>query len=426
MCGYKYRPLSSPENIRLLCLEPGYGLEPLRGCLIENRSYEDQRLGFRHKYEALSYTWGPSGDDPIMYLDGYGVEIRRSLEAALLNLRSPEATMNIWIDQICINQCDYEEKSSQVQQMLRVYASAERVHIWLGTSTEHSNVGMMLLQQLCYSRQLGHDPYWKDLTPDMVRTGIEDIINRSWFHRTWVIQEAAVAREVIMHCGKQQFAWRNTIEQVRFFSRAIKMAALSTAWRQTELKDANLDVFLQVLQRQLDNGPEKTTHKANTVPYDLLDIAYEMRNRNSADPRDRIYALLGLADEGTRNKLRPDYTMSVEELFKRCEEVLLYGSSNQSRTSEGIAQHESGPPERGMLDRAVSLPSGDPELVDDLLEEVEQWDVLHCLPEELHTLQPSSVTLEGGSASTPKAARVSFFGRLRRHFLRRGRNLGQL
>ena len=421
MRGYKYRPLRSPENIRLLCLEPGYGLEPLRGCLIENRSHEDQRLGFRHKYEALSYTWGSPGDKRILHLDGYGTEITRSLQVALLNLRSPEATMNIWIDQICINQCDDGERSSQVQQMLRVYASAERVQVWLGTSTEHSNVGMMLLQQHCYNRQLGHDPYWKDLAPDMVRTGIEDIINRSWFHRTWVIQEAAVAREVMMHCGKQQFAWHNTIEQVRFFSRAIK----STAWTQTELKDANLDVFLQVLQRQLDNGPEKTTYKTNTVPYDLLDIAYEMRNRNSADPRDRIYAMLGFADEDTQNKLRPDYAMSVEELFKRFEEVLLYGSSNQSHTSEGTAQPKSGAPERGMLDWAVSLPSGDPELVGDLLEEVEQWDVLHCLPEELHTLQPSSVTLEGGSASTRKAARLSIFGRFQRHLLGRGRKVVQ-
>lgn len=256
-----------------------------------------------------------------MDLDGVEVRITKSLEAALLHIRSSTFVKALWIDQICINQHDEVEKSVQVQNMLRVYAEAERVYVWLGPSGENNSIGMMLLQQLCYDRQREGDPFWKELPPDMVRAGIEDIMSCAWFQRAWVVQEAAVGKKVVMHCGQHQFFWHNAVQRVRFFSRAIKMAILSPAWTQTSLRENSMEPFLQVLQLQLDGGPEKAIYKANRPPMDLLDI--EMRHRVSRDPRDKIYSLLGFADAEIQQKLRPDYSMSVQDVFKQFEDVLL-------------------------------------------------------------------------------------------------------
>jgi hypothetical protein len=172
----------------------------------------------------------------------------------------------------------------------------------------------------------------------MVRAGVEDIISRPWFHRIWVVQEAAVAREVIMHCGEHLFSWRNTIEQVRFFSRAIKMTVTRAAWAKTDLEEVNMDTFLQVLQRQLDNGPECAMYKANLPALDLLDIAYELKNRVTTNPRDHIYAILGFADEETRQKVIPDYSVPAEDLFNWFEQILLYGLAGQPHENERTAQ----------------------------------------------------------------------------------------
>jgi hypothetical protein len=71
--------------------------------------------------------------------------------------------------------------------MYHVYTQAKRVHVWLGPSKKNSGVGKMLLQQLCYDRQVEGDPLWKDLTSDTVRARVEDIMSQPWFHRIWVV-----------------------------------------------------------------------------------------------------------------------------------------------------------------------------------------------------------------------------------------------
>jgi hypothetical protein len=129
-------------------------------------------------------VWGEETGTAVIHLDGYTIGITKSREAALLNIRSERAIKPLWIDQVCINQADIKERSSQVEEMPRVYAAAERVRIWLGTSTEHSKVGMMVLQQLCDDHSLGGEPSWKELPSAIVRISIKDIMNRDWFKRT--------------------------------------------------------------------------------------------------------------------------------------------------------------------------------------------------------------------------------------------------
>lgn len=335
--GYIHQQLSNANNIRLFYLLPGQGFDPLQGSLRENRAVGG---GYEDPFEAISYTWGEARFTSVMELDGSMIQITKSLEAALIHVRSPRLMKYIWVDQICINQSDLQERSDQVRQMYNIYAKAERVHVWLGPSNESSGIGMMFLQQLCHPEQNNGEFAWKNLPPDMIRAGIEDIARRPWFHRIWVVQEAAVAKGIVMSCGGHQISWTNTTDQVRFFSRALKTAILSPAWTQTDLKEVDMEPFLQVLQRQLENGPTSSEYKANLPPLDLLDIAYEMRGRVSTDPRDRIFAMLGFADEETRQKLAPDYTLSLEKLHQRFEEVLLHGRSglNQRETQDRPAQ----------------------------------------------------------------------------------------
>jgi hypothetical protein len=99
------------------------------------------------------------------------------------------------------------------------------------------------------------------------------------------------------------------------------MAALAAAYAQTGLTEVDMEPMLQVLERQFMKN-----HAYRTIPPapDLLDIAYEMRNRATGDPRDRVYAILGFANYETREHLVPDYAIKVDELWKRFEEVLLY------------------------------------------------------------------------------------------------------
>jgi hypothetical protein len=85
-------------------------------------------------YDALSYVWGtpdPSTDE-CMYCNGEATATGFELARALRRLRLPTSTRIVWVDAICINQKDKEEKSYQVPLMGSIYSLARRVVVWLG------------------------------------------------------------------------------------------------------------------------------------------------------------------------------------------------------------------------------------------------------------------------------------------------------
>ncbi|KAF2208887.1 hypothetical protein CERZMDRAFT_8174, partial [Cercospora zeae-maydis SCOH1-5] len=59
-------------------------------------------------------------------------KIKKTLRDALRRLRKRSDPRALWIDAICINQIDAQEKSSQLALLGRIYSNAAEVLIWLG------------------------------------------------------------------------------------------------------------------------------------------------------------------------------------------------------------------------------------------------------------------------------------------------------
>lgn len=104
-------------------------------------------------YTALSYVWGPpsttsgSGDDTLV-VDGETIPARKNLLSALRAFRKRKDTAYVWVDAVCINQDDLEEKMTQIKLMGDIYSLAERTVIWLGPAGNGSDVAMDLVQNL--------------------------------------------------------------------------------------------------------------------------------------------------------------------------------------------------------------------------------------------------------------------------------------
>lgn len=62
--------------------------------------------------------------------------VTASLYEALSYLRYPDRTRTLWIDAVCINQDDIEERAAQVAIMRLIYTQADRVIIWLGVDDD--------------------------------------------------------------------------------------------------------------------------------------------------------------------------------------------------------------------------------------------------------------------------------------------------
>ncbi|KAK4173663.1 putative heterokaryon incompatibility protein [Triangularia setosa] len=125
----KYEPLNHHDSsIRLLRLLPGRWIDSIH-CELQTVSLDDNPA-----YDALSYVWGnPQKKAPII-IDRSPVEATKNLIAALRRLRSSIDVKVLWVDAICINQADNNEKTHQIGMMARIYKSAADVQVFLGES----------------------------------------------------------------------------------------------------------------------------------------------------------------------------------------------------------------------------------------------------------------------------------------------------
>jgi Heterokaryon incompatibility protein (HET) len=106
-------------------------------------------------YEALSYAWGTKLASRFILVDGKRLSVTENLFSALHHLRRKHCHRLLWVDAICIDQSNLEERSQQVQIMDNIYQNATNVIVWLGPSTPESKLA---LRYLDFRMQLSHLP----------------------------------------------------------------------------------------------------------------------------------------------------------------------------------------------------------------------------------------------------------------------------
>lgn len=178
MPAYHHSRLSvGPDSIRLLRLKPckDQGTAKIH-CEIFDYNLQDssQRL---HLYDALSYVWGnPKVTLPIYVGEHeHELSVTTNLYAALLHLRDFSFERIIWIDAICIDQKNDEEKVQQIQLMAKIYSRASRVLVWLGEAANNSD------QALEEIRAAG-----RKATYSCNNEKMQLLLERDWFKRIWV------------------------------------------------------------------------------------------------------------------------------------------------------------------------------------------------------------------------------------------------
>jgi len=113
---------SDNEEIRVLQLQPGNWADPITCCL-RVVSLNDPS----QKYEALSYVWGTKTNETEIIIDDHRTLITNNLFKALRRLRRAKDIRQLWIDTICINQSDNNEKSTQVKLMAKIYERSVKI-----------------------------------------------------------------------------------------------------------------------------------------------------------------------------------------------------------------------------------------------------------------------------------------------------------
>ncbi|KAH7067242.1 heterokaryon incompatibility protein-domain-containing protein [Paraphoma chrysanthemicola] len=306
-------------------------------------------------YHALSYTWGNQQHITRIILNGADLVVRLNCEYALRQAYASQASKYFWIDAICIDQENVQEKNYQVAMMGDVYRNAAHVFACVGG---HADDSQFLFDFIAAERTLLSDIYseissfvtlsgllmssakrmenpifarrWLTFrcffrleahVRERVAAAYVAFMNRPYFSRVWILQELFLAPHTSCVCGTDSQSsadllaisllvnfWVNDQRKSwhwGFLARQFVSLVFSQSWlfgRQKACLMMEGDV--RTVGPRLSCLAFATSARRPLRLAEVLDL---VQHFECADARDRLYGVLSLADWNDSVSPVPDY-----------------------------------------------------------------------------------------------------------------------
>ena len=347
-----YASTLKAQEIRVALLSPGQWDDEI-SCHLVNSSLESPL-----EYEALSYVWAQEPGHRYIRLNGSMHQITTNLFLALRRLRKASDARYIWIDALCINQDNGEERNHQVALMGSIYESCTRALLWLGDyespagsprqtltieeaetqsweeiSAEQTSMqdkgfaAMNTVHELSINKHLSATSFFEEIVKSDERNDLHhlrsfgSIFDLTWWTRIWTIQEAVLPLMATVLYGSFAVKWE-------VFETAEKCAYqhATTCCHYTFIPSmAGIENFIFEFTNTVRRfgttvrsliALRTTRRERNTdTILPLHRILWNHRDREASEPRDLFYGLLGLIG-GMVSDLMVDYKLPCEAVFK--------------------------------------------------------------------------------------------------------------
>lgn len=291
---------SSRREVRLLRLLAGSQADGIN-CELYTTS-----LSNPDDYEALSYVWGSASNPRPITIKGNVVSVTKNLETALRHIRYPDRPRTLWVDAVCINQQNIQERNHQVRSMGDIYSTASQVLVWLGPSGENEFKAIDMIERHAADSEL----HWPAEENDVSFIRLFVFLNNEWWSRIWTVQEAVLARRIIYQCGHRELPDSVMLSMSHNFRKHTTSVRCCTVKQGHFLVSAHADLATAMNRVQdLDNFQEQA--RKGNLPFD--EVASQFRTRNATDPRDKVYGLLGISQGVSTASI--DYSLSPVQVF---------------------------------------------------------------------------------------------------------------
>jgi hypothetical protein len=283
--------------------------------------------------------WNPELYARMEDSESVDFSVTRNVYTALLHLRRPDTARLLWVDMLCINQGDFPERGHQVGMMKQIYSNAAFVSVWLGESLleikpldtlrfgrppkwfaprgpklvcrgsmtfdRSEPIGTSNTLEAAGAKFLGLDAgdETRRLNWGLI-AGFHRLFGAPWFNRVWVLQGVGSNPWSRLVLGKNYFTWKQLGDMTK------------------TLKKITPGIM------ELRNGPADIWRKISSESYQrnkfsFLSLIWLTCHFEYTEPRDRLFALLGIAKEFNNNSLslpdsiQPDYNQPVIRILAR-------------------------------------------------------------------------------------------------------------
>lgn len=314
--GTLYQPLDSRKSeIRVLTFArdiprtTGQGDEPIT-LTMHAVSLDDSNL---RRFNALSYVWGKPVFDQLVIINGVEVRVTENLYLALRDLLRSATDASWWVDAVCINQANTEERGSQVQMMSRIFSSAAATVAHLGSF--RPTPALSLLKMLATQYRQPGSLEWivaAASSPEFTEgwKALVELLSVPYWSRAWILQETIVSLrlELFDPEGPWLDVW-NLLYAVMYIT-------LTKDYIEKALQDgpgvylANLEMIRSQLGMRFIYWQDETRR-----PLRFMTTLLNALRLKAMDPRDHLYALLAMTEDGLDIVGRPDYATPTSRVF---------------------------------------------------------------------------------------------------------------
>ena len=334
---YSYKTLQDKHAFRLLKLLPGDG--DALGAELHEANLTDPN---RQAYDALSYTWGDPAHHFHLHYQEWTLPVTRNLDMALRRLRHAVNPRWLWVDAVCIDQSNHEEKSHQIGLMRSIYSNSAQTVCFIGEEAHESRriielaeqVARKIKERAALSRGiaisesdenrmcefiLGLEPRFLEeaysqpeseiLMDRHLQSCLMQIIIRPYFRRAWTVQEFIIPPKIVLLCGECVLSWYGLWYLV-------SIAYVYNMTYQGKVQESDLCIN-QIRQRCRQRAAWWIKG-----PQHLQDMLNWMRTSEATQPVDKVYSVLPLTgstdpDPEERSALHVNYSEPVCTTYTR-------------------------------------------------------------------------------------------------------------
>lgn len=210
--NFTHEPLNRDEqSIRVIKLQKGTRKGDVH-CDLKHIDIED------NTYVCLSYVWGEPEPTCKIYINGKSFQVRQNLYNFLIRARKFRKQEWLWIDAICIDQTDNDERGHQVRLMALIYSRAKHVLVYPGEVPKTVNLVYYIVRItrwmvdggavsnqileilrifLCFGPLLVMAALDEMMQP-IYRKKLEQFHDLEYWQRVWIIQELMLSKQLYL------------------------------------------------------------------------------------------------------------------------------------------------------------------------------------------------------------------------------------